>query len=963
MKKLLSLFAFLLLAVSVLADVPFEPAESAQDVSAQQYYIYQPTNLRYVKVVDGNVLGNQFTGDKFIFVPSGKNDDCYYIYNVSEKKYFYYTQATGTSNTKQTSSSAIRMTTSQATANTWRFVKDGDNYDIVPGSVTSVQATTEGWNFRGGADYALNLYDRSDANGCWQIVGQLSNALPCATKVFSLPGRPFMHKLPTHEGDVITAVEGLPEGLKLYERPKYKYVYGTAPKAGNYTYTVVLNGTDRTDVNFTVSEDLAQPTPFMGILTWNAFQNYIDQDVIIKLADALGDFGLKELGYDHMCIDDCWATKNRVDGHLNIDTNKFPDMNKLVKDMHDRGLKIGIYSDAGAWTCSQAQPGSYDYEEVDAKDFVDWGFDLLKYDYCFATGGTTAAAAEQAYTRMGKALDEAVLAAGKKPSDFKFYMCEWGWRQPYIWAANTGASCWRATDDTRDFWSDTTYKGGVKQVIEIFKNNNVWAYQGVNRWNDADMLCVGLHGTGYPSNAGGGDGYSAGMTQDEYRTNFGLWCMFSSPLTLSNNITNLDGKPNTLTKKTVTNTYYEEDLAIIRNTELIALDQDPLGQGAEPIYDTEDYIVFQKDLANGDVAISITNMSRTTRDITVDFADLSALAPGVSYKLRDLWKHSYLNDAEGQHTAFSTKSKLTLSVPSHATYIYRIAPMESEDIVWSDPSYDPKREELKELISTIEDAYAANNEGVEVSPEKLITKNSQFTSPFTETAEGSLNNLLDGRADTFWHSQWKGVSGNTMDTHYLQVQLAEPVEGMLRCTTVRRSNADSDFVTRCRVDASTDNADYTTIDHLIFPFTSTAQAKGETVTGDFRVPAPAKYLRFYISETQGNAGNRVYGHFAEFQLNRISKLSVNMQHPEAASALVSAIEKASGKLHPSQEDIDELQSAYEAYLEAIGQDPTSVKEACSLPSVSGVRYDLQGRRLKGESPRGISIISGKPVIK
>lgn len=666
-----SLLLAALNALTAQADVPFEPTTNVLDESAQQYYIYETGNQVYVKVVGENIVANNFTGDKFVFETAGA--DCYYIYNRSAQAYLYYVSETAEENAQTSSQSVVRLTADRSQANTWRIVEDSEKgcYDILPGTVSNVTDHTQGWNFRGGKSYALNLYDRSDSNAHWQIFGQLSNVMPCANKVFSLPGKPFMHKLLTHEGDEVVKVEGLPAGLRLCERPKYKYVYGTAPAEGEYAYTVTLNNGTTVEVHLTVSKDLPQPTPFMGILTWNAFCNYIDTDVILRLADALDEFGLRELGYDHMCIDDCWATQERVDGHLNIDTNKFPSLRYIVDEMHKRGLKIGIYSDAGAYTCSHVQPGSYGYEEVDAQDFVDWGFDLLKYDYCFATGGTTAAAAEQAYTSMGKAIDKALKKNGKTTRDFLYYMCEWGWRQPYIWAANTGATCWRATDDTRDFWSDVIYKGGVKQVIDIFKN--VWAYQGVNRWNDADMLCVGLHGTGYPSNDGGGDGCGPGMTQDEYRTNFALWCMFSSPLTLSNNITNLDGKPNTLTRKEVTNTYYQEDLDIIRNKELIALDQDPLGQGAEPIYDTPEYIVFQKDLANGDVALSLTNMSSEERTITVDFADLSALTPGVTYKMRDLWQHAFVCGADGKPVPYSTTSTFSIRVPSHATSVYRLS--------------------------------------------------------------------------------------------------------------------------------------------------------------------------------------------------------------------------------------------------------------------------------------------------
>lgn len=646
----------------------FDTVADVNDPNAKGYYISETGNNVYVKFVDPNITANDFTGDRFLFLEDGDTGK-YYIYNKNAGHYIYYVEETATANVQTTSASMVRYTTDREKANTWKIVADDlDGYvDFVPGCVENVTDRTQGWNFRGGKKFALNLYDRSDSNSHWFISGTVGNVVNCATHVFSLPGKPFMHKLIANEGERITSVSGLPAGLSLDMTSRsYPFVYGTAPEVGDYTYTLNLNeGTDNelhVDVTFNVAENLNQPTPFMGILTWNAFDKHIDQQKIMKIADALEDFGLYELGYDHMCIDDCWALRNRENNHYALNPEKFYDLKALCDYVHAKGMKIGIYSDAADRTCSSSMPGSYGYEDIDATDFVNWGFDLLKYDYCFAPAD--AKSAETRYRAMYDALSRAQQAAGKRPEDFMLYICEWGWRSPWIWGAETGATCWRATDDTREFWSDTTYRGGILQSIDVFKK--VWQYTGVNRWNDADMLVVGLHGTGYSSNDGGGDGYLPGLTIDEAKTNFALWCMWSSPLILSNNITNLDGKPNDLTGKTVTNTHYKKDLEIIRNKHLIALDQDPLGQCAEPIVDAKSHIIFAKDLANGDVALSFTNLSGNTKYITLDLGIVPGLEAGASYEVLDLWRDAAKVGEITTHDTYEVR------VTKHNTAVVRL---------------------------------------------------------------------------------------------------------------------------------------------------------------------------------------------------------------------------------------------------------------------------------------------------
>jgi len=481
-------------------------------------------------------------------------------------------------------------------------------------------------------------------------------SLNCAQQVFSLPNVRFMQKIRANDTDARIMVSGLPEGLWWNE--KRQLVDGIISTPGTYSYTAIITAGDKKSeqvITLTVSEELAQPTPFMGMLTWNVFEDQISASKVYAIADAFEELGLTEAGYEYLCLDDQWAEHSRdATGKLQYAVAKFPEGFNVVADyVHAKGLKFGIYSDGGSYTCSGAQPGSYGHEETDAKSFNDWGFDLLKYDYC-NNPGTTREVARKVYGAMGDALKR--HCAG----DFIFYLCEWGDRNPWEWGAETGGTCWRATADTRDCWINTKYKGGVKDNIDVFKR--IWPYTGVNRFSDADMVMCGLHGTGKSSNAGT-DG--KGMTQDEYMTQFALWCMWSSPITLSFDITTL-GNGRSTCGSDVSNPYYKKDLAMITNADLIALDQDRLGQCAEPIYDTEDYIVFMKDLENGDVAISVTNLSGATRSIELHLADFPALEEGVKYRVRDC------NRGKNCHTKWSTETVCSVKVRSHATKVYRL---------------------------------------------------------------------------------------------------------------------------------------------------------------------------------------------------------------------------------------------------------------------------------------------------
>lgn len=474
-------------------------------------------------------------------------------------------------------------------------------------------------------------------------IEQIENsALACATEVYSLPGVPFMHKIrPAKSGSVVYPVN-LPEGLKWNDRRKL--IEGSVDKEGEYSYDIaVVNDGDTTIVPVTllVSSNLQQPVPVMGWLSWNVVEGEISEDVVKEVADAMVSSGLKDAGYEYLIIDDLWHSKEREakTGRPMPDSIKFPNGMKAVADyVHSKGLKFGIYSDAGSKTCAGCY-GSYGYENIDAKTYASWDVDLLKYDYCFVEDeDTDAAGAYRRYKTMGDALKN----SGR---DILLYMCEWGAREPWKWGAGTGATTWRCTFDTRDGWNGKPGGIGIVQSVEGMKD--LWPYAGVNRFNDADMMCVGINGTG-KSSSDLVDG-KPGMTPTEYQTQFALWCMWGSPLTLSFDL-----------RKPIS----PADLKIITNKELIEVNQDPMGQQAEFILETPEKIqVYAKDLANGDVAVAVVNMGDKAQKYNLNIADIPALED---------FNRPYVRDIINKKNIGYINRGIGLQLQPHETKAFRI---------------------------------------------------------------------------------------------------------------------------------------------------------------------------------------------------------------------------------------------------------------------------------------------------
>lgn len=501
---------------------------------------------------------------------------------------------------------------------------------------------TDGTNTCDHVDWAnayLVFQDQNSTRPCIVSAEELTTKLACATTVFSQPNVRFMQKVRSTVTGAQLSVSNLPAGLTW--NAARNIVEGVVAEEGVYTYQINVTADGETtseDVTLTVSSTLQHPVPFMGWLSWNSVQGNISQKIIEQAVELFQNKGLYECGWNHIMMDDLWQGTRKTDGTPQPNASRFPNGLKTVADyVHQNGMKFGLYTDAADRTCAGAF-GSYGYETIDAKTYAEWGVDVVKCDYCYAPDDVETA------KKRYKALADAFAAAG---NNTMLYICEWGVREPWKWGAEVGGRCWRISQDVRDCWTGSGSGVGVVQSIEAMKNLS--AYQGVNRFNDSDMPCTGLHATGKSSNDLCG-GTGAGMTDDEYATQFALWCMWSSPMALS-----FDPSKNTLT---------DADFKLLRNKELIALNQDRMGQQGDLISEADNLVVFAKDCENGDVALSVTNMSSSEKQATFDFAAIPALDPTKTYTVRDVMENAEAGEATGTFTT---------DVRKHATRVFRLA--------------------------------------------------------------------------------------------------------------------------------------------------------------------------------------------------------------------------------------------------------------------------------------------------
>lgn len=367
-------------------------------------------------------------------------------------------------------------------------------------------------------------------------------------------------------------------------------------------------------------------TPPMGWNSWNKFGCNVSEKLIMDMADKMVETGMKDAGYEYVVIDDCWQVDRDSLGFIQADPDRFPHGMKYLADyIHSKGLKFGLYSCAGSYTC-QGRPGSRGHQFQDALMYAKWGVDFLKYDWCSDEGQN----AQAAYATMSDAIKE----SGRP---IILSICEWSEHEPWKWGKGIG-HLWRVTADIRDCYQCLFDWGGVGVLNVIDKMADLYPYAGPGHWNDAEMLEVG----------------NGGMTKDEYITHFSMWCMLAAPLMAGNDLTKMD----------------KDTHEILTNKEVIAVDQDPMGEQGRRFMDMGEKEIWAKPLSNGELAVCFLNrtdfpwkLDYNWRAQTIYFANEVNIHAN-EYVIRDLWKHKDIGT-----TAQNTKT----TIPAHGVLMVRLS--------------------------------------------------------------------------------------------------------------------------------------------------------------------------------------------------------------------------------------------------------------------------------------------------
>jgi len=469
------------------------------------------------------------------------------------------------------------------------------------------------------------------------------------------PGSPFLFRIPaTGDRPMTFSAKNLPTGLTLDSQTGI--ITGKINTKG--TYEVVLNaknakGSASKKLKIEIGDRIAL-TPTMGWNSWNCFGHEVSADRVKRASDALIKSGLVNHGWSYMNVDDSWQFnrdgkdpsfkgKMRDDKGYILTNSKFPDMKNLADYIHGNGLKMGIYSSPGPWTCGGCA-GSYGYEKQDAESYAKWGVDYLKYDWC-SYGGVLEGLPNNDPNKVpslafngGGDLDKGVKPfklmgdlLKNQPRDIVYNLCQYGMGDVWKWGDDADSQSWRTTNDITDTWAS------VKNIALAQDKASAFAKPG--NWNDPDMLVVGIVGWGNP--------HHSRLKPDEQYLHISLWSIFSAPLLIGCDLEKLD----------------DFILNLLTNDEVIAVNQDALGKQGVCLQTIGELKIYVKDLEDGGKAVAFANFGRGK--VKMSYNDFKQLGISGRQTVRDIWRQKDIAKINAD------KENLALDIPAHGVSFYK----------------------------------------------------------------------------------------------------------------------------------------------------------------------------------------------------------------------------------------------------------------------------------------------------
>ncbi len=464
-------------------------------------------------------------------------------------------------------------------------------------------------------------------------------------KVYGVrPNSPFLYRIPcTGTRPMEFAAENLPTGLSL--DAKTGILTGKIAQAGTTKAVLIAKnaqGQDRREFRIIVGETLAL-TPPMGWNSWYIHYNRVTDAIMRQSADVMIASGMADFGYQYVNIDDCWMVKvdstdpeiggpTRDDKGRLIGNKRFPDMKAMTDYIHAKGLKAGIYISPGPRTCAGYE-GSFGHEALDAKTFADWGFDFLKYDWC-SYGEKAGGNQLENFMKPYQIMYAELL---KQDRDIVLNLCQYGMADVWKWGAQVG-HCWRTTGDL-----GLEKAGNLPGFYSIgFSNAKHFEFAKPGGWNDPDYILIGWVGSAFT----GGEGEKTTLTANEQYSYMSMWSLMAAPLIFSGDMAKLDAFA----------------LNILCNSEVIEIDQDPLGKQAKILRQTDREFVLVKDLEDGSKAVGLFNLDIVSQPLAVSWQDLGITG---KQRVRDLWQQKDIATLEGEYKA---------TVPRHGVSLVRLYP-------------------------------------------------------------------------------------------------------------------------------------------------------------------------------------------------------------------------------------------------------------------------------------------------